>query len=187
MSTWLSFLLFSEVEGLKIVGQRRFQGRIINPMLFLWVLIAFTDLPKENRMEIYPDSTKTYSREEVYSLQELKSLYERVAKKTPQRKDLDRNKADVFVCVDAENHVHFRPLLTDEWIRIDDPRTLDTKLAENMYRDCSFMPVSLVLDPKSDPEAAGKIVQFILEENKYVELTLMFGRRVLPRPEKSKK
>src|SRR5437867_2437971 len=100
---------------------------MINPMLFLWAFIPLTDAPKVNAKEIYADWTKTYSSKESYNLRELKSLYARVAGKTPQRKDLsDRNKADVLVCVDAENHIHFRPFLTDEWIRIDDACTLDT-------------------------------------------------------------
>jgi hypothetical protein len=144
---------------------------------------------KVNPMDIYPDSTKTYCANEVYSLRELKSLYTRVAKKTPQRKDLsDRNKADVLVSLDAENHIHFRPVLPDEWIRLDDVRTVATKLDENTWVIYGRkLAVFLVLDPKSDPEAAGKIVQLVLEEKKYVELTLMLGRRVVAEPKKSKK
>ncbi len=143
---------------------------------------------KVNAMEIYPDLTKTYSPNEVYSLRELKSLYTRVAKKTPQLKDLsDRNKAHVLICVDGENHIQFRPFLTDEWIRIDDACTLNAKLDENVYTDSSLVPVFLILDPKSDPQAAGKIVQLVLEEKKYVDLTLMFGRRVGEKPGVKKK
>jgi len=159
-----------------------------NPMLFLLAFIAFADAPKANLMEIYVDSAKTYSAKEVYSLQELRSLYARVARKTSQRKDLsDRNEANVLVCVDAENHIRFRPFLTDQWIRIDNARTLATKLDENVFTDCSFMPVFLIVDPKSDPDAVGKVVQLVLEEKKYAQLTLMFGGRVVVETEVSRK
>ncbi|HEV2947945.1 MAG TPA: hypothetical protein VGX70_11240 [Gemmataceae bacterium] len=156
-------------------------------ILFLSACISLIDAQKENPVEIYADSTKTYSPNEEFSLPKLKSLYARVAEKTQQRKNLsDRNKADVLVCVDAKNHIHFRPFLTDEWTQIDDSRTLPTKLEENYFRDSTCMDVFLILDPKSDPEATGKVVQLILEK-KYAKLTLMFGNRVIPESDKSKR
>jgi hypothetical protein len=143
--------------------------------------------PKENRMQIYSDATKKYSPKETYSLSEVKSLYSQAAGKMAQEMDLsDRDKADVLILLDAKNHIHFRPFLTDDWVPIDRPTDLATKLEENYCRDSTFMQVFVVLDPKSDPESAGKIVKLILEV-KYAELTLMFGRRVAAEREKSKK
>src|SRR5437016_2253326 len=103
---------------------------MISPMFFFCVLFAFTNADKENKMEIYPDSTKTFSSGEVYSLRELQSLYEQVAKKTAQQKDL-RNKAHLLACMDAGNHIHSWSLPTDEWTPLDGVRALDTKLNEN--------------------------------------------------------
>jgi hypothetical protein len=153
-------------------------------------------LPKPNNtknpIEIYGDLKKTYSSDEAYNSREVKLLYERAAKETPQRKDFSDGEinmiiAHLFVCVDAENHIHFRPLLRDEWLVFQDARAFGTKLDENARTGGPFMPAFVILDPKSDPQVGEKILQFIREKVKYAELTLMFGRRVLPKPEKSKK
>src|SRR5262249_23641621 len=104
----------------------------------------------------------------------------------------DRNTPRYFtaymvICLDAENHIHLLPLLKDDWVVLQDVRTFSTKLEDNAKTGGPFSRVFLTIDPKSDPGIARSIVQLIREKIKYAQLTVMFGRRVLPKPENNEK
>jgi len=131
-------------------------------------------------MEIHEDCSKTYSSDEAFSLNDLKSLYALAKKKVTRRTDLgDRSKVDLIVWIDSSDNVHFRPLLTDEWIQLEGAAALEKQVdSHTSFVRGRKLNVCVVLDPKSTPEKAGKLVQMV-QRKAYVQLTLMFGKRVM--------
>jgi hypothetical protein len=68
-------------------------------------------------------------------------------------------------------------VFTQQWISVDGIRTLEEKIKEfTGFVGSGKLMVVLVVDPKSSPEEAGKIVEALLKRGD-LELTLIFGRR----------
>ena len=142
-------------------------------LLFLSFLNSFG----ANVMDIHEDCVKTYSSNDAFSLCDLKSLYALVEKKKTRLTNMgDRSKADLIVWIDSNNNIHFRPLLTGKWIRLDGAAVLDKEIdSQTAHVRGRKLKVYVVLDPKSTPEKAGNLVQ-LFQSKAYLQVTLIFGK-----------
>jgi hypothetical protein len=130
-------------------------------------------------MEIHQDSTKKFSTREKYSIDDLKSHYDRAKNKPTREQDLsDPSGLAAIVYVDEKDGLHFRYSNRD-WVAMKGLKELEQSLAKILITFlCAPLEVHLVVDPKSKPETALKVIQLVQSGAPQKQLTLSVGRRV---------
>jgi len=130
-------------------------------------------------MEVYEGSMKKFSMNEMYSIEDLRTHYQRASKKATHREGLsDPSGLRVIVYLDAEETLHFWNCgaVSPEWTRmagISDVHRRIGNIVSTLF--CSQVDVVLVVNPKSSPEIAEKIVRMV-QGGTAQTLTLFVGR-----------